>query len=230
MPPTDSVYPLLFLSGLLGGFGHCAGMCGPVVAAFSLCLGEKRRLRPHLLYNAGRITTYALAGGAAGLAGSFLEIASGLGPLQKAVTAGGGLLVVFLGLWFGGWLPLPRPDPGSGEPSSLFRRLTDFAREAGTDGAFYPLGLILGFLPCGLVYAALLAAARTGMDAGDPAGGFLRGFLAMALFGAGTVPPLLLVGKVAGLLGTRMKKGLQRASAAAIVLAGVVLAARAFLS
>lgn len=229
MLPTESVYPLLFVSGLLGGFGHCTVMCGPVVAAFSLCLGEKPQLRPHLLYNLGRITTYSLIGGAAGLAGSFLGVATGLAPFRKAVAFGTGLLVVLLGLALGGWLPRLRPFSGTDDPSGLLGRLARFTRKSDGAGIYYPLGLILGFLPCGLVYAALLAAARSGMEAGHPAEGFLRGFLAMALFGSGTIPPLLLVGQAAGFLGVRMRKSLYRASAAMVVLAGGVFMARALL-
>jgi sulfite exporter TauE/SafE len=219
----------LFISGLLGGFGHCTAMCGPVVAAFSLCLGEKRQLRPHLLYNLGRVTTYSLIGGAAGLAGSFLGIAASLGPFRKAVALGTGLSVVLLGLALGGWLPRFRFSRGTDDPPALLHRLVRFAKDSDGAGVFYPLGLILGFLPCGLVYAALLAAARTGMDAGSPSGGFLRGFLAMALFGAGTTPSLLLVGKAVGFLGPRMRTGFYRASAAMVVLAGAVFVARALL-
>lgn len=227
MSPTESVYPVLFASGLLGGFGHCAGMCGPVVATISLCLGEKRQSAPHLLYNLGRITAYSLAGGAAGLAGSFLVVASSLAPLQKAVAVGAGLLVVLLGLALGGWLPGSALFSGTGDPPRLLSRIARYAQESGGPGVFYPLGLILGFLPCGLVYAALVAAARAGMEAGSPAGGFLRGFLAMALFGAGTVPSLLIVGKAVGYLSARMRKGLYRASAAMVVLAGVIFVVRA---
>jgi sulfite exporter TauE/SafE len=229
MSPTDSVYLLLFTSGLLGGFGHCIAMCGPVAATFSLCLEEKRRFEPHLLYNLGRITTYSLIGGAAGLAGSFLGIAAGLGPFQKAVALGTGLLVGLMGLSLGGWLPRRLSVSGTDGPPRLLQRIARLAHDSGGPGVFFPLGILLGFLPCGLVYAALLAAARTGMDAGSPAEGFLRGFLAMALFGIGTVPSLLLVGKAAGYLGIRMRKSLYRASAAMVVLAGVVYMARAVL-
>jgi sulfite exporter TauE/SafE len=227
MSPTESVYPLLFVSGLLGGFGHCTGMCGPVVGAFSLCLGERRQFPPHLLYHLGRVTTYSAIGGAAGLAGSFLGIAAGLGRFQNAVAIGAGLLVVLAGLALGGWLPRLRPSSGAGDPPGLLGRIARYARESDGPGVFYPLGLVLGFLPCGLVYAALLTAARAGMEAGSPASGFLRGFLAMALFGAGTIPSLLLVGKAIGFLGLRMRKNLYRASAAMVVFAGAVFLARA---
>jgi sulfite exporter TauE/SafE len=229
MWPTESIYPLLFVSGLLGGFGHCTGMCGPVVGAFSLCLGERGQLPPHLLYHLGRVTTYGAIGGAAGLAGSFLGIAAALGRFQRGIAIGAGLLVVLAGLALGGWLPRLRLSSGAAESRGLPARLARFARESGGPGVFFPLGLILGFLPCGLVYAALLTAARAGMEAGSPAAGFLRGFLAMALFGAGTIPPLLLVGKAIGFLGLRMRKNLYRASAAMVVFAGAVFLARALL-
>ena len=227
MSPTEPVYPLLFASGLLGGFGHCAAMCGPVAAAFSLCVGEKRPFEPHLLYNLGRITTYSVIGGASGLAGSFLGVAARLAPFQKAVALGTGLLVVLMGLALGDWLPRFPFFSGKDGSSGLLKRLARLARESRGPGVFFPLGLILGFLPCGLVYAALLTAARAGMDAASPAVGFLQGFAAMALFGIGTIPSLLLVGKAASLLGPRMRRSLLRASAALVVLAGVVYIARA---
>jgi sulfite exporter TauE/SafE len=227
MPPTESVYPLLFLSGLLGGLGHCTGMCGPLVGALSLCLGDRRQFPPHLLFHLGRVTTYSLIGGVTGLAGSILGIAAGLGRFQKAIAIGAGLLVVLAGLALGGWLPRLRPSPGAGGPPGLLARVARFARDSDAPGVFYPVGLVLGFLPCGLVYASLLTAARAGMEAGSPASGFLRGFLAMALFGAGTVPSLLLVGKAVGFLGLGMRKSLYRASAAMVVFAGAIFLVRA---
>ncbi len=99
----------------------------------------------------------------------------------------------------------------------------------GSAPAHFPLGLALGFLPCGLVYAALLAAAREGMEAGDHGEGFVRGFAVMALFGAGTVPALLAVGKAAGALSSRARAGLTRLSAALVAAAGTVLAVRGIL-
>lgn len=227
MSPTESVYPLLFVSGLLGGFGHCTGMCGPLVGTFSLCLGERRQFPSHLLYHLGRITTYGVIGGAAGLAGAFLGIAAGLGRVQQAVAIGAGLLVILAGLALGGWLPRQRSASVAGGPAGLYARIARFLEESDAPGIFYPMGLILGLLPCGLVYAALLTAARAGMEAGTPASGFLRGFLAMTLFGAGTIPSLLLVGRAIGFLGLRMRKRLYRASAAMVVFAGAIFLVRA---
>ncbi len=224
---TESTYPLLFASGLVGGLGHCAGMCGPLVAAFSFNRAEGGGIRPQLLYHLGRVTTYSLAGGAAGFTGSFLDVAAAVAPYQRATLTAAGVLIALAGLALAGWLPraaAPRP----GRPGFVAKACRLLAGE-GTAAACFPLGLVLGFLPCGLVYAALLAAAREGMEAPAHGAGFLRGFLVMALFGAGTVPALLLVGKAAGALSARARTGFSRLSAALVAAAGAVLAIRGLL-
>jgi len=86
-----------------------------------------------------------------------------------------------------------------------------------------------GLLPCGLVYTALLSAARSGMDAGSAAEGFVRGSLAMAAFGAGTFPALFLFGKVVAAAGPRLRGTLAKVAAALLVIAGAAFTARAFL-
>src|SRR5512139_2056079 len=102
---TESTYPLLFASGLLGGIGHCAGMCGPLVAAFSFNRAECGGIRPHLLYHLGRVTTYSMAGGVAGFTGSFLDVAAVIAPYQRAVLTATGILIALAGLVLGRWLP-----------------------------------------------------------------------------------------------------------------------------
>lgn len=225
---TESTYPLLFASGLAGGVGHCVGMCGPLVAAFSFNRAEGGGIRPHLLYHLGRVTTYSMVGGVAGFTGSFLDVAAAIAPYQRAVLTATGVLIALAGLVLGGWLPGGNAAARLGRPGFFQKACRLFAGE-GAAGAHFPLGLVLGFLPCGLVYAALLAAAREGMEAGDHGGGFFRGFLVMALFGAGTVPALLVVGKAAGALSARTRTGLSRLSAALVAVAGVFLAIRGIL-
>ncbi|MGE5190099.1 MAG: sulfite exporter TauE/SafE family protein [Gemmatimonadota bacterium] len=226
---TEATYPLLFASGLVGGIGHCAGMCGPLVAALSVHRGEGGAIRPQLLYHLGRITTYSMVGGIAGFTGSFLDVAGVIAPYQRAVLTATGMLIAVAGLVLGGWLHRGSPGARPGDAPGLLEKACRLLAGAGTAGAYFPLGLVLGFLPCGLVYAALLAAAREGMEAGDHGAGFLRGFLVMAVFGAGTVPALLVIGKAAGALSARARTRLARLSAAFVVLAGVLLAARGIL-
>ena len=225
---TESTYPLLFASGLVGGVGHCIGMCGPVVAAFSANRAEGGAIRPQLPYHLGRVTTYSVLGGIAGFAGSFLDVAAVIAPYQRAVLTATGVLIALAGLVLGGWLPGGSAAGRIALPGFLAKACRVLGGE-GSAGAHFPLGLVLGFLPCGLVYAALLAAAREGMEAADHAGGFFRGLLVMALFGAGTVPALLVVGKAAGVLSARARIGLSRLSAALVAVAGLVLAVRGFL-
>jgi sulfite exporter TauE/SafE len=223
---TESTYLLVFAAGALGSFGHCIGMCGPLVAAFSLPLGKGRLLPANLLYHLGRVTTYGLIGGATGLTGSFVGVASHIESFQKNVMTATGLLIVLTGLVLGGWVPILRAPEKEAGRYPVVGRIVRLVAEGGSPGAFFPLGLALGFLPCGLVYGALLSSARVGMEAGNHAQGFLNGCLMMVLFGAGTVPGLLVVAKTAGLLGARLRARLYRAAAVVMIVVGLVFAVR----
>lgn len=226
---VDSPVLILFASGLLGGFGHCLGMCGPVIAAISLSAGVRPPAGRHLLYHLGRITTYSLLGGAVGLTGSLVRISVPIEPVQRGILVGTGVLIALLGLWLSGLFGRTgAAGEGGGLPAPLSRALR-FVSGASGPGALYPLGLLLGLLPCGLVYTALLTAARTGMDSADPAVAFLRGFGAMALFGLGTSPSLLLLGKVVDALGARARSALHRAAALLMAAAGLLFAVKGFL-
>ncbi len=221
---TESTYLLVFAAGALGSFGHCIGMCGPLVAAFSLPLEEKRLLPANLFYHLGRVTTYGVIGGATGLTGSFVGVATHIESFQKIVMTATGFLIVLMGLVLGGWVPALRALGREAGGCRTAGRIVRLVSEGGSPGAFFPLGLALGFLPCGLVYGALLSSARVGMDAGSHAEGFLSGFLMMVLFGAGTVPGLLIVAKTAALVGAGLRARLSRAAAVIMIVIGLVFA------
>jgi hypothetical protein len=140
-----------------------------------------------------------------------------------------GAAVALMGLSVGGWLPGRSRIEGAGLFPRAVSGIVRRAAEAGSPGAAFPLGLATGLLPCGLVYTALLAAARAGMEGASPADGFVRGFLAMAAFGAGTIPALFIFGKAVGTAGVRLRGLLEKVSAALLVGAGALFAARAFL-
>ena len=201
-------------------------MCGPLVAAFSLPLGKEPLLPANLLYHLGRVTTYSLLGGVTGLTGSFVGVASNIEAFQKTMMTATGFLIVLMGLALGGWVPALRALEGEAGRYRITGRVVRLVSEGGTPGAFFPLGLALGFLPCGLVYGALLSSARIGMEAGSHGEGFLKGFLVMALFGAGTIPGLLAVAKTASLLGTKLRAQLYRAAAVLMIIVGVLFAVR----
>lgn len=168
--------------GLLGGFGHCVGMCSPFVLFVSRRYvatesGRAAALAAQLWYAGGRLTTYALLGAAAGALGGVVELAGSLLGLQRAAEVVAGALLVLWAL-----VALSELAPRLARGGALLSRVV--SRLAGkVPGHPYLLGLLLGLLPCGLLYSAVIAAVGRG--------GALQGALALALFGVGTVPALL---------------------------------------
>jgi uncharacterized protein len=210
----------MLLAGLAGGFGHCVGMCGPVVAALSL--GQARPgVMHHLLYNLGRVTTYTILGALVGATGSFIALASSLDVLQTAVMALCGLFIVILGVASAGWLPFGKRLLACAPAMPFVRKTMELFTNSPSAGTWYPLGLVLGFLPCGLTYTALLAAARAAMNAPDHFAGMVQGALMMLLFGLGTSPALLVVGKTAGLIGEKTRHRLYRLASLIMIATGL---------
>lgn len=207
----------LFLAGLAGSAVHCVGMCGPFVlgqvmteaaGSRSRAYSEWRRLAGAALvpYHLGRATTYTGLGAAAGeltavfastagfawlsaillVVAAFLLIAQALGLALGTASAAGALLARFAG------------------PLSTSRSV------AGR----YGLGVVLGFLPCGLLYGALAAAAGSGTGAGGAA--------AMFAFSLGTMPALIAVGW-GGLLLRRRLRDAARWIATPVLIANALL-------
>jgi sulfite exporter TauE/SafE len=210
----------MFVTGLTGGFGHCIGMCGPLVASYSVALGGRSML-PHVLYHAGRVTTYALMGTAAGLAGSFVGVAGRIEALQRGVMLAAGAGVVLMGFALARLLPGMKRLEKWALTGGLVSRVTRLFSGSAGAGACYPLGLVLGFIPCGLVYTALLAAARAAMEARSHAAGLLTGGGLMLVFGLGTTPSLLLFGRLVHEMGARLRGRLYRLSGLVMVALGV---------
>ena len=111
--PTDSLPWILFVTGLVGGAGHCVGMCGPLVAGYAITLRNRAATLPHLCFHLGRVTTYGIAGGIVGASGSFVRVAAWVAPLQSFLLAATGVLIALMGLSVGGWLPWARRIEGS---------------------------------------------------------------------------------------------------------------------
>ena len=193
----------LFVAGLAGGFTHCGVMCGPFVLAQVAAAapgrtryGELARLQGAALlpYHLGRATTYAGLGGAAAAAVALFGSAPGFAWLGAALLALAAMLLLLQGLGLlssGGDLRL----------GGFLARAARGVSQADTWPKQYALGVALGFLPCGLLYAALSAAG------GAPS--IAAGALAMASFAAGTVPALVLVGWGGALLGRRYRERLR---------------------
>ena len=190
----DSQALSLFAAVLIGWLGgvHCLGMCGGIVSALTLSVPPSKRPVLLLAYNLGRCTTYTLLGAVAGAMG-YAGIAT-LGIAPWALLALANALLIGMGLYLMGWPWLVRPLEQGGQ--HLWRHIEPYTRRLlpiSTPTRAVLVGLLWGFLPCGLVYSALVTALATGNS--------LAGALWMAAFALGTLPNLLLAGWVgAGLL------------------------------
>jgi sulfite exporter TauE/SafE len=188
---STSAYLALFLIGLLGGT-HCIGMCGGIVSALSM--GGRPRFVLHLAYNAGRIFSYAAAGAIAGALGGLSLTLSGQLPVRIALYVLANLMLVALGLYLIGITQSLAFVERFGK--RLWVHLQPLGKRylpARTVAQAFPLGLLWGWLPCGLVYSALATALTSGSA--------LQGAGLMLAFGIGTLPNLLL----AGLLAARLR-------------------------
>jgi uncharacterized protein len=212
---------LAFVTGLISSFGHCLGMCGGIVAIYSARQtarakadgkqpGILDRLASLVPVHIGRITTYTIFGALIGLAGSLLNQAGGLVGWQGVFSVLVGLAMFAVSLSLLGILP-----PVETALVSLTHGASPMARMRGLFNkrsflASWTLGFFWGFLPCGLVFAVLVIAARTQSAWG--------GALTMLAFGLGTIPTLLGFGLAANLLSPNFRGRLQSFAAVLIML------------
>lgn len=214
MPDTGFI--AVFLIGLLGGT-HCLAMCGGIVAALTVQLpGQKPAWPLQLAYNLGRISSYTLAGAAFGTLGSLGLLLNELLPVQLALYVAANLMLVALGLYLTGVTQALAFSERIGQ--RLWARIQPLTRRflpARSVAQALPLGMLWGFLPCGMVYSALTLALLAGSAA--------RGAGLMLAFGLGTLPTLL----AAGLLLKRLRD-LTRAKSVRLVSGLLVLGFGAF--
>jgi uncharacterized protein len=216
----DGVLIAMALLGLASGV-HCVGMCGGIVSAFSM--GRVIPIRPaarewprQLAFNLGRITSYVAAGALAGAIGSTGALVAGALPLQEVLLVLANLVLILAGLQLAGvgtWLShIER----LGAP--LWRRLQPLAARllaSRTLAQVYAAGVAWGWLPCGLVYGALAAAAAYSSTTHAAA----DGALAMAAFGLGTLPNLMAAGLAAARVRAWLGKRAVRVTAGTTIVA-----------
>ena len=197
---TDSVsFLTLFLLGFFGG-GHCVGMCGGLSSAFALQLPPGlNRAGLIVLLNLGRISSYVFIGllvGAIGQIGISLDQTRWL---QNGLYLSANLLLLFLGLYLAGISSLATRIESIGRP--VWKRLNPLLNRLlpiQSVPACFGVGMLWGWLPCGLVYSASLYALGSGNA--------LEGGLYMLAFALGTLPNLLAM----GLFAAQLKNFLQR--------------------
>lgn len=221
---SEGLLAALFLAGLAGGLSHCLGMCGPFVlsqvqarleAVPAATMSEFKRLSGGALvpYHLGRVTTYAGLGAVGALATRQLAEVEALHWVAAALLGFAALFFIGyalkgLGIVLPGMSGIDASD-GEGTLAKAWGRMIKplFQHPTGVRG--YALGVALGFLPCGLLYGALAAAAAGGE--------WLTGAFAMMAFWAGTVPSLLGLGVAGGAILGRWPE-LARTAAPALLL------------
>ena len=213
VPLTGGLLLGLFLAGAAGSTMHCVPMCGGFVLgqtadrmarlpAARMC--EWRRVSGGALlpYHLGRLTTYAALGAAGGTA-------SGRLPWPGSISAV--LLLLGAALFIAHFARLL-----DSAPAGWTRLIAGWARHA---GGGYPLGVVLGFLPCGFLYAALATAAASASP--------VFGALGMLMFGLGTAPALIALGVAGHAAGRRWQRGIAAAAPAVMLLNAALLTAMA---
>jgi len=186
-------YYTAIVIGLLGST-HCLGMCGGIVGALDVNAGKTdqkglTRISRHLAYNAGRIISYSIAGGIAGFIG-LLAADFSLGSAAPFGRFIAGLFMIALGLYLADWWRVLTIVEKAGMHSwKKIQPLGQRFLPAKTPMQAFGLGLVWGWLPCGLVYSVLALAAATTSP--------LNGALIMFSFGIGTLPMLIVMGATA---------------------------------
>lgn len=210
----------VFVASLLGSL-HCAGMCGPF-AAFAASADARLaprglvQIAPLAAYHAARLACYAALGAAFGLVGSAVNLGGALTGVQRAAALLAGVTLVALGVIAClQYLPVGLQLPGV--PAWLRAWIAHGHRTA---AGLRPLrraaliGALTVLLPCGWLYAFVLAAAGTGSVVG--------GALVMAAFWAGTVPILVGIGMTVRQMGAWLGSRVQLITSVALVVLGVL--------
>ena len=198
----------LFMIGLAGS-SHCIGMCGGIATGLGFAGRGAGGVSLVLAYNLGRIASYAVAGALVAGLGYWGSSYLSLAPVLRAVA---GVILILMALYLAGWWPvLVHLEKAGARVWQYIRPLGARFMPVTGAGQALALGMVWGWLPCGLVYTALAYAAAQGHP--------LDGALAMAAFGLGTAPAM-----VAGGVFSRSLVRFVQARAVRVVMAVVMLA------
>ena len=199
----------------LGSFGHCIGMCGGIVVAYSTIKIDPKSSKvsqsvAHLLYSSGRVLTYTVLGAMFGFLG---------GVVLFSNNANGGLLIfagivmILAGLSLMGKIKFLTLIEHSFSSSSVYRNAFKSVLNSKSNLSFFLLGMLNGLLPCGFVYFFAITAASTA----DP----FYGALVMFIFGVSTIPAMFGVGFLSSLAAaTSFRNMMMSLSSIAVILYG----------
>lgn len=203
-----TVYTLAFMTGFLGS-GHCAGMCGALVAGFFMKT-EKKSVWPYLTYHFARITMYTLVGITAALIGVALVSTGLLGRIQGFLQVAIGFFVIILALGIAGLSPWQFSMKYM--PIKILNKIFMSAARRGSALGAAMGGMLNGLMPCPLTFAMAVNATT----APSP----IEGGLMMLALGLGTLPTMLVVTFAFGKLGTKARGLMLKAAAVIMIIMG----------
>ena len=203
---------IILTTAFLGSVGHCIGMCGGIVVAYSSTKIDPKssyitQTASHLAYNFGRVTTYTILGGMFGFLGSVLAFSPTTKGVLFLIT---GLLMILAGLSLIGNLKFLNSAEWSVSKYAWYQNTFRKLISSKSYGSFYLLGMLNGIIPCGLVYSFAIFAASTATPWG--------GALVMATFGLATIPALFFLGVITKFLQKGNLRGTMMTLASVLVI------------
>jgi len=199
----------------LGSFGHCIGMCGGIVVAYSTIKINPQSSKvsqsvAHLLYSLGRVLTYSVLGALFGALGGVVLFSNTANGILLIVA---GVAMILAGLSLMGKIKFLTLIEHSFSSSTLYKKSFKKILNSQSNVSFFLLGMLNGLLPCGFVYFFAITAASTA----DP----LYGALVMAIFGMSTIPAMFGVGFLSSLASaTSFRNMMMSLSSVAVLLYG----------
>ena len=214
----------IFTVALLGSFGHCIGMCGGFVVAYSAVKvdyqwSKFKQIIVHLLYSLGRVTSYIFIGAIFGYLGHKISFnMTTKGVLFISV----GVLMLLIGLSLIGKIKFLNSIESSLAQSSLFGKLFKRVIHSKSLYSFYLMGMLNGLIPCGLVYFFATAAIV--------AGSAIDGAIVMGIFGVATIPAMIGVGVFSSIIkGVSYRQLVIKIAAVLVMLFGLFTAYKGYI-
>ncbi len=200
----------------LGSFGHCIGMCGGIVLAYSSIKIEPSSSKvsqsvAHLLYSLGRVFTYSTLGAIFGALGGVVTFSNSANGILLVVA---GVAMVLAGLSLMGKIKFLTLIEHSFSSSSVYKDTFKKVLNSKSNFSFFTLGMLNGLMPCGFVYFFAITAASTASP--------LYGAFVMMIFGLSTIPAMFGLGFLASLSrATNLRNMMVSLSSFAVVIYGV---------
>ncbi len=213
----DTVNLLAIISiAFLGSFGHCIGMCGGIVLAYSSIKIEPQSSKlsksaSHLLYSFGRIFTYTLLGALFGALGGVVTFSNNANGTLLVLA---GIVMVLAGLSLMGKIKFLTVIEHTFSSSKLYKDAFKTILNSKSNFSFFVLGMLNGLLPCGFVYFFAITAAATASP--------LYGALVMFVFGLSTIPAMFGLGFLSSMASaTSFRNMMMSLSSVAVILYGL---------